>query len=186
MGDIHWSRRSGFPLRVVAVAVLTFCSIGLGGGATPDRSSSYPDPTPAATVEPLPGLALDLSVSAVEQTASGGIASLPLETTSTGQVEILSLVVRLPPHVIFTDGAQEKRWDVALAAGERASFPIDLLIERPGRFHIAAEAIGTVDGKTIHRGTACPLDVGRVVMRPEVINGAIQYRGRSRGRGGSR
>ena len=140
-------------------------------------------PSPAATVDPLPGLALNLNVNAVEETARGGVISLTLETTSAVQVETLSLVMQLPPHIVFADGSKEKTWEVTLDAGGSAVLPIDLLVGRPGRFVLKAEAIGTLGERTIRRGTAYPLVVGMSERLPEVKDGAIQYRGLARRKG---
>jgi hypothetical protein len=94
--------------------------------------------------------------------------------------------MHLPPHVIFTDGSKEKSWAIALDAGGRSVLPLDLLIDRPGRFHLPVEAIGTAGGRAIRRGISSPLVVGPADRRPEVNNGAIQHRGLIRGQGDHR
>jgi hypothetical protein len=137
-------------------------------------------------VEPLPGLALDLILNAIDETASGGIVSLTVETASLVQFETLSLAMHLPPHIVFADGAKERTWEVTLDAGGRGVLTVDLLVDRSGRFHISAEAIGTSGERTIRRGTAYPLVVGMSERRPEVKNGAIQHRGLVSGKGSDR
>ncbi|HET6279273.1 MAG TPA: hypothetical protein VFG08_10860 [Candidatus Polarisedimenticolia bacterium] len=174
---------------LVLAAVLALTSIGFEKGSSHDRHDPLPPgggPATLGTVEPLPGLALDLSLDSMQETASGGIVSLTLAATSAVRVETLRLAMHLPPHVIFADGSKERSWEIALDAGGRSVLPLDLLIDRPGRFHLPAEAVGTAGGRAIRRGISFPLVVGRDDHRPEVRDGAIQHRGLIRSQGSNR
>lgn len=185
MDRFRRSNRTGLPVLVLA-AVLALASVGLGVSLSHGRHLPAAIPARATTVEPLPDLALDLIPDSVEETASGGIVSLSLETASATQFETLSLVMKLPPHIVFTDGSKERTWEVTLDDSGRGVLPVDLIVDRRGRFHISAEAIGTIGQRTIRRGTAHPLVIGTSEPRPEVRNGAIEYRGLVHDSGGDR
>ena len=104
MKSVHRLSRIGLPGLVVA-AICAVASAGLGGSVSHGRHLPGGMPAPAATVEPLPGLALDLNVTAVEETARGGVVSLTLKTTSAVQIATLSLAMHLPPHVLVSGRA---------------------------------------------------------------------------------
>jgi len=137
----------------------------------------------AATVEPLPPIALEITPLGLQKQARGGAGTLLLRVASAVPLDDVVVDLRLPDGVTLQDGSSARRWQAGLRAGDRLRLPIEVLAGRDGSFVISAEVTGRRGDQALRSGLAYTLDIGTRRPLPEFRHGAHEFRGIA-GRGG--
>lgn len=166
-------------LRMIVAAGLLSAGLAVPAqaGAASDKAHAKPGSHPAPTVEPAPPLSLDVRLVNLQKNPRGGVATVSLDTGSTLDLEEVTLSVRLPDGVIFSDGSRTKAWTFGVGSGTLHQIPADLLVTADGRYVISASVSGNYQGKPIHRGSSFRLLVGVQDKNPQAKDGAIEYPG---------
>src|SRR5262249_20449524 len=151
---------SGGPMKsnlrnFLAIGLLLGIGLGIppgraagGSGKAKDASSRK---VPPPTTEPAPPLSLALRETNSQKNTQGGVATLSLEALSDVALDQVTLTIRVPSGVVFTDGTREKAWNSAIAPGSTLSLPFDLLVSADGKYILSGEATGSYQGKPVHR-----------------------------------
>jgi len=159
--------------------------LGIGFGIPPARAAAdgakakdaSSRKVPPPTTEPAPPLSLTLRETSLQKNTQGGVASLSLEALSDVALDQVTLTIRVPSGVVFSDGTREKTWTSAIAPGNTLSLPFDLLVSADGKYLLSGEATGSYQGKPVHRALSYKLLVGVQEKAPKVKDGAIEYPG---------
>lgn len=168
---------------VLTIGVLLMWGLAMpaGAGGKPETGRPPAEPAeraePRPTVEPMPPVSLEIRVERLQKHAKGGVVSVTLESKSDVDLDDLTLSIRLPSKVRFSDGTSSRTWQGPLAAGGKIDLPADLLVDDDGKFVVSAEASAIYQGRPIHRGLAFNLLVGVQETRPPTKDGAIEYQG---------
>jgi len=164
--------------KIIAAGVLVAgLAVPAHAGAGPGKEKAPPRSHPAPTVEPAPPLSLDIRLVNLQKNSRGGVATLSLDTGSTLELDEVTLSVKLPEGVVFSDGTRNKSWTFSIGSGGTYKIPADLLVAEDGKFLIPADISGSYQGKGIHRGSSFKLLVGVQEKNPQTKDGAIEYPG---------
>jgi len=148
----------------------------LAAGKAGERMPRRDKPSPVVEVEPSPPLNVQARLVNLQKNKNGGVASVVLDALSDVDLDEVTVSIKLPPQVTFSDGSTVYTQTIKLSAGTTFNLPKDLLVGKDGKHVIQLEATGTTrDGKPVHRGTAFRLLVGAQDSLPPVKDGAIEY-----------
>jgi len=164
-------RTERLALILLTAALGATAALAAPAGRPPDASSA----APRTTVDPAPPMGLAVEVAGLEKHVRGGVASIVLKVSSDVGIEGAVVTAKAPADLVFADGSQVKTWKVDLASGGAREIAVQVLVPRDGRYAIAAELEGSVRGRSIHRGAAGVLEVGRHAATPKSREGAIEY-----------
>jgi len=167
-------------LKRILAAVL-FLAVGLAvpalAGTSAQKTKGGAPSKSAATVEPAPPIALNVRLVNLQKNTSGGVATVSADTSSSVNLDEVTLNMSLPAGVVFADGTRTKTWTFSLAAGGTFNAPADLLAGADGKYVISVEATGSYQGKPVHRGHSFKLLVGVLEKGAQPKDGAIEYPG---------
>jgi len=167
-------------LKRILAAVL-FLAVGLAipvlAGTSAEKAQTGAPSGSAATVEPAPPMALSVRLVSLQKNASGGVATVSADTSSTVNLGEVTLNMNLPAGVFFTDGTRTKTWTFSLPNGGTSNVPADLLVGADGKYVIPVEATSIYRGRPVHRGLSFKLLVGVQEDHPQPKDGAIEYQG---------
>lgn len=161
------------------LAAVLFLAVGLAilGLAGAGQTQAGAPAKSVVTVEPAPPIALSVRLVSLQKNASGGVATVSADTSSSVGLGEVTLKMNLPAGVFFTDGTRTRTWTFTLPAGGTSSVPADLLVGADGKYVIPVEATSVYQGKPVHRGHSFKLLVGVKEEDPQPKDGAIEYKG---------
>jgi len=165
--------------RILAAAL--FLAVGLAvpvlAGTSAEKAKAGAPSRSAATVEPAPPIALNVRLVNLQKNTRGGVATVSADTSSTVNLDEVTLKMNLPAGVYFADGTRTKTWTFGLPGGGTSNVPADLLVGADGKYVISVEAASVYRGRPVHRGFSFNLLVGVEEEHPQPKDGAIEYRG---------
>jgi hypothetical protein len=167
------TRRVPAAILLLAVGLAIPALAGTGPGKTGAGNHSKP----ATTVEPAPPVSVNVRLANLQKNSRGGVATLSVDTRSAVEVGEVTLDMKLPGGVVFSDGSKSKSWTFNIAAGGTSNVSAELLVDADGKYIIPVKATASYQGKPLNRAVSFKLLVGVEEKRPQPKDGAIEYPG---------
>ena len=158
-------------LLAVGLAIPALAGPGPGKTGAGDRSK------PAMTVEPAPPISVNVRLANLQKNSRGGVATISVDTGVAVELGEVTLDMKLPGGVVFSDGSKARTWTFTVAAGGTSSVAADLLVDSDGKYNIPVKATASYQGKPLNRAVSFKLLVGVEEKRPLPKDGAIEYPG---------
>lgn len=162
-------------------AVILLLAVGLVipalAGTDPGKTGAGDRPKPAMTVEPAPPISLNVRLANLQKNARGGVATVSVDASSAVELGEITLDMKLPGGIVFSDGSRSKSWTFSVAAGGTSNIAAELLVDADGKYNIPVKATTSYQGKPLNRAVSFKLLVGAQEKRPLPKDGAIEYPG---------
>ena len=165
--------------KILAAFLLLAAGLAVPALADPGPGKTQPGahPSPAITVEPAPPISINVRLANLQKNASGGVATVSVDASSAIGLGEVTLDMKLPGGIVFSDGSRARTWTFSVAAGGTFNATVDLLVGADGKYNIPVKTTASYQGKPMNRATSFKLLVGVEEQRPQPKDGAIEYPG---------